>query len=156
MVAYPRNSRFVNEPNLSEYLIVFKFWFDYEQVCASEIPLGLVLGSNVGSSIGSGIPEGTRLAVLDSKLSNGVPVPTDLSDSSDSEGEHIVVPALNIPLEIPACPVSHTEGRTVVDSIIPCDVDQLFTLIFTNSKFYLDFHVSRKTFSKMLTLYFLT
>ena len=40
------------------------------------------------------------------------------------------------------------EGRELVNEAYPISVDQLFTLLFTNSKFYLDFHANRKTFGK--------
>ena len=40
------------------------------------------------------------------------------------------------------------EGRELVNEVYPVSVDQLFTLLFTNSKFYLDFHANRKTFGK--------
>lgn len=32
-----------------------------------------------------------------------------------------------------------------MNEILPIHIDQLFTLLFTSSKFYLDFHASRKT-----------
>lgn len=37
------------------------------------------------------------------------------------------------------------EGKMVMNEVFPMHIDQLFTLLFTNSKFYLDFHASRKT-----------
>ena len=40
------------------------------------------------------------------------------------------------------------EGRELANEVYPMNVDQLFTLLFTNSKFYLDFHANRKTFGK--------
>ena len=43
---------------------------------------------------------------------------------------------------------SSIEGRELVSEAYPVSVDQLFTLLFTNSKFYLDFHANRKTFGK--------
>ncbi|XP_049820316.1 protein Aster-B-like isoform X2 [Aethina tumida] len=36
-------------------------------------------------------------------------------------------------------------GRQLVKETMPIHLDQLFTLLFTSSKFYLDFHASRKT-----------
>lgn len=44
----------------------------------------------------------------------------------------------------PVCTALH-EGRQLLNEVIPIHVDQLFTLLFTNSKFWLDFHASRKT-----------
>lgn len=32
-----------------------------------------------------------------------------------------------------------------MSEVVPIHIDQLFTLLFTSSKFYLDFHASRKT-----------
>jgi hypothetical protein len=40
---------------------------------------------------------------------------------------------------------SNHEGRQVMNEVVPIHIDQLFTLLFTSSKFYLDFHASRKT-----------
>lgn len=37
------------------------------------------------------------------------------------------------------------EGRQVNKATLPIHIDQLFTLLFTNSKFFLDFHTARKT-----------
>ncbi|KYN03970.1 GRAM domain-containing protein 1B, partial [Cyphomyrmex costatus] len=42
------------------------------------------------------------------------------------------------------CTSSH-EGRQINKTTLPIYIDQLFTLLFTNSKFFLDFHTSRKT-----------
>ncbi len=43
---------------------------------------------------------------------------------------------------------STVEGRELVNEVYPVSVDQLFTLLFTNSKFYMDFHANRKTFGE--------
>jgi hypothetical protein len=43
---------------------------------------------------------------------------------------------------------SIVEGRELAKEVYPVSVDQLFTLLFTNSKFYMDFHMNRKTFGK--------
>lgn len=37
------------------------------------------------------------------------------------------------------------EGRQLSKATLPIHIDQLFTLLFTNSKFFLDFHTVRKT-----------
>lgn len=42
------------------------------------------------------------------------------------------------------CTASH-EGRPLLDEVYAIHINQLFTLLFTSSKFYLDFHASRKT-----------
>ena len=43
---------------------------------------------------------------------------------------------------------STQEGRELANEVYPINVDQLFTLLFTNSKFFRDFHATRKTFGK--------
>ena len=43
---------------------------------------------------------------------------------------------------------SSVEGRELTSEVYPISVDQLFTLLFTNSKFFVDFHANRKTFGK--------
>lgn len=42
------------------------------------------------------------------------------------------------------CAAPH-EGKHLLDVVVPIHIDQLFTLLFTSSKFYLDFHAARKT-----------
>lgn len=42
------------------------------------------------------------------------------------------------------CTASH-QGRVVLSDIFAIHIDQIFTLFFTNSKFYLDFHAARKS-----------
>lgn len=37
------------------------------------------------------------------------------------------------------------EGRQISKATLPIHIDQLFTLLFTNSKFFLDFQTARKT-----------
>lgn len=44
----------------------------------------------------------------------------------------------------PVCTELH-EGKLLMNENIPMHVDNLFTLLFTSSKFFLDFHASRKT-----------
>ena len=46
---------------------------------------------------------------------------------------------------------SSVEGRELTSEVYPISVDQLFTLLFTNSKFFMDFHANRKTFGKRKT-----
>ena len=43
-------------------------------------------------------------------------------------------------------------GRRMASEIFATDVDALFTLLFKNSKFYLQFHRSRKIFGELATL----
>ena len=45
---------------------------------------------------------------------------------------------------------SSVEGREMImGQTFPISVDELFTQLFTNSKFYIDFHTSRKSFGKL-------
>lgn len=44
------------------------------------------------------------------------------------------------------------EGRQSKKAVLPIHIDQLFTLLFTNSKFFLDFHTSRKTTGNIILL----
>jgi hypothetical protein len=37
------------------------------------------------------------------------------------------------------------EGRRLIRFIVPIQIDLLFTMLFTNSKFFLDFHSVRRT-----------
>ncbi|KAH8249393.1 hypothetical protein KR032_009278, partial [Drosophila birchii] len=65
-------------------------------------------------------------------------VPTDVSDSSDSEGNNVpFVPTTE-------CTSTH-EGRQIVHTILPISVDTLFNLLFSKSKFITDFHAMRKS-----------
>lgn len=48
------------------------------------------------------------------------------------------------------CSSSH-EGRQMLRVVLPISVDQLFTLLFTNSKFFVDFHISRNSSSKNIS-----
>jgi len=65
-------------------------------------------------------------------------LPTDMSDTTESDVEK------NCKFEKSSCTSIH-EGRQVMNEVIPMHIDQLFTLLFTSSKFFLDFHASRKT-----------
>lgn len=71
-----------------------------------------------------------------------VPDPTDLSDTTESEAEKHGL-KMNIRSTM-VCTSLH-EGRQLNKSTLPIHIDQLFTLLFTNSKFILDFHTARKT-----------
>ncbi|KAH8352344.1 hypothetical protein KR084_003506 [Drosophila pseudotakahashii] len=65
-------------------------------------------------------------------------VPTDVSDSSDSEENNLpFVPTTE-------CTSTH-EGRQIVHTILPINVDTLFNLLFSKSKFMTDFHAMRKS-----------
>lgn len=65
-------------------------------------------------------------------------LPTDLSDTSgDAAAESGGPPA--------DCPSQH-EGRETLTLVLPLSVDQLFTLLFTGSRFFHDLLTSRKTY----------
>ncbi|XP_017116691.1 protein Aster-B isoform X10 [Drosophila elegans] len=65
-------------------------------------------------------------------------VPTDVSDSSDSEENNLpFVPTTE-------CTSTH-EGRQIVHTILPINVDTLFNMLFSKSKFITDFHAMRKS-----------
>ncbi|XP_014471144.1 PREDICTED: GRAM domain-containing protein 1B-like isoform X1 [Dinoponera quadriceps] len=68
--------------------------------------------------------------------------PTDLSDTTESEAEKH---GLKINMRSSMVCTSLHEGRQVNKATLPIHIDQLFTLLFTNSKFFLDFHTARKT-----------
>lgn len=68
--------------------------------------------------------------------------PTDVSDTTESEAEKH---PLRISIRSSAVCTAVHEGRQMNKAILPIHVDQLFTLLFTNSKFFLDFHTARKT-----------
>ncbi|XP_030383457.1 serine-rich adhesin for platelets isoform X2 [Scaptodrosophila lebanonensis] len=64
--------------------------------------------------------------------------PTDVSDSSDSEENNIpFVPTTE-------CTSTH-EGRQITHTILPINVDTLYNMLFTRSKFVTDFHAQRKS-----------
>ncbi|KAL3280124.1 hypothetical protein HHI36_017629 [Cryptolaemus montrouzieri] len=65
------------------------------------------------------------------------------SDLSDTDYSDLDIPA-QCDIQSVSCTCAH-EGRQLLNEILPLHVDQLFTLLFTNSKFFLDFHASRKT-----------
>lgn len=65
-------------------------------------------------------------------------LPTDLSNSSDSEADN--VPFINTA----ECDSTH-EGRQLVHTILPINVDNLMTLLFSKSSFFTEFHNMRKT-----------
>lgn len=66
-------------------------------------------------------------------------IPTDLSDSTDSNDEN------SVPFVCTAECTSMHEGRQVVHTILPINVDNLFGLLFSKSKFFAEFHAIRKT-----------
>ncbi|XP_013117094.2 protein Aster-B isoform X1 [Stomoxys calcitrans] len=71
-------------------------------------------------------------------MKNVETLPTDISDSSDSEGTNIPFVATT------ECSSLH-EGRQLVHTILPINIETLFNLLFSKSKFLLDFHAVRKS-----------
>ncbi|KAK7082785.1 hypothetical protein SK128_020544 [Halocaridina rubra] len=72
-------------------------------------------------------------------------IPTDMSDSSDTEPENKVTCLSSG--ELVACPnlTTHHQGREIINTVYALPVDTIFTLLFTNSKFMLDLYTARKT-----------
>lgn len=66
-------------------------------------------------------------------------IPTDVSDSTDSNDEN------SVPFVCTAECTSMHDGRQVLHTILPINVDSLKTLLFSKSKFFGEFHGSRKT-----------
>ncbi|CAB3365406.1 Hypothetical predicted protein [Cloeon dipterum] len=69
-------------------------------------------------------------------------VQTDLSDTTESDVEKSDTVAI--------CPNPH-EGRDLLDVVFPIPVDQLFSLLFTTSTFFVAFHTTRKTYDIQAT-----
>lgn len=66
-------------------------------------------------------------------------IPTDASNTTDSEDEN------SVPFECTAECTSMHEGRQLVHTILPINIDSLFTMLFSKSKFFVEFHHARKT-----------
>lgn len=64
---------------------------------------------------------------------------TDHSISTDSEDEN------SVPFEQTAECSSLHEGRQLVHTILPINIDSLLTMLFSKSKFFAEFHNMRKT-----------
>ncbi|XP_031334333.1 protein Aster-B-like isoform X3 [Photinus pyralis] len=65
-------------------------------------------------------------------------LPTDMSDTTESDVEK------TSKFEKATCSASH-DGKELLNEIISMHIDQVFTLLFTSSKFFLDFHAFRRT-----------
>ncbi|XP_037959633.1 protein Aster-B-like isoform X2 [Teleopsis dalmanni] len=80
-----------------------------------------------------------KISRRDESLSkNSEPLPTDVSASSDSDEKNIPFVATT------ECNSPH-EGRQILHTILPINVETLFNMLFTKSKFLVDFHANRKT-----------
>lgn len=64
---------------------------------------------------------------------------TDQSMSTDSEDEN------SVPFEQTAECTSEHEGRQLLHTILPINIDSLLTMLFSKSKFFAEFHNIRKT-----------
>lgn len=84
-------------------------------------------------------PKPVKKTAVQSQLSTPSELlPTDMSDSTESEPEEeFVIPVVE-------CNSLHS-GRQLVHTILPINVDILFELLFSKSKFLTEFHNSRKT-----------
>lgn len=70
-------------------------------------------------------------------------IPTDGSDSTGSEDESMSVS------NTAECSSMH-DGRELVHTILPINVDNMLTLLFSSSKFFTEFHVMRKSTNMVL------
>ncbi|KAL1518139.1 hypothetical protein ABEB36_001809 [Hypothenemus hampei] len=82
------------------------------------------------------VSDNEKISMNDSKASSAQ---SEIHHHSDSESDKPITMK-----EIVECTATH-EGKKLLDDEYPIHIDQLFTLLFTSSKFYLDFHASRKT-----------
>lgn len=91
------------------------------------------------------LPHPTRSlpAKLRIRKTNDDNMPTDASNSTGSEDESM---SFSTTAE---CTSMH-EGRQLVHTILPINVDNLLTLLFSKSKFFAEFHNMRKTTNMVL------
>lgn len=66
-------------------------------------------------------------------------IPTDVSNSTDSDEEQ------SVPFECTAECTSMHEGRQLVHIVLPINIESLLTMLFSKSKFFVEFHNMRKT-----------
>ncbi|XP_055703034.1 protein Aster-B-like isoform X2 [Phlebotomus papatasi] len=106
------------------------------QTSSDQAPIGNILGKGESSSMGQKrLQKGLRRG----EDTPSKHIPTDMSDTSDSEQDK------NMDLtEQPECTSMH-EGRQMIHTILPINVDILFNLLFSKSKFLENFHEGRKT-----------
>lgn len=90
---------------------------------------GVAARSSVGGGSGAVV---SGIIMADTNVTDGVDVPPPYSDTTESEDERYMSD------EAVQCPVLH-EGREMLNMVMPMSVDELFTLLFTNSSFYIDF-----------------
>lgn len=66
---------------------------------------------------------------------------------------YIIMIAVKLSVRGTVVCTSPHEGRQIGKATFPIHIDQLFTLLFTNSKFFLDFQTARKTTGKIKIIY---
>ena len=97
--------------------------------------LAISSGASSGSGGGGVVIGPAGIGMADTAVVvGGVPdVPPPYSDTTESEEDERYMSDETI-----QCPLPH-EGREMVNMAMPMPVDELFTLLFTNSSFYIDF-----------------
>lgn len=106
------------------------------------MPSTKIVTSNSGGGGGAGDSSTLRPNQPKSRTRNDLEaneIPTDASNSTDSEEEN------SIPFECTAECTSMHEGRQLIHTILPINVDSLLTMLFSKSKFFAEFHNMRKT-----------
>lgn len=93
----------------------------------------------MNSAGGSIVSTKSKMRIMRSKaeLLTNENIPTDVSDSTDDE--------TSVPFVSTAECTSMHDGRQVVHTILPINVDSLMSLLFSKSKFFGEFHAMRKT-----------
>ncbi|KAJ9582476.1 hypothetical protein L9F63_003169, partial [Diploptera punctata] len=123
---------------------------DGDRPIDSQIPLTSALHSMVRQDSNTST-SARRESLSHDRNTLHVPVsetlPTDMSDTTESEAEK----QSGIGGCKPAVCSSPHEGRKIIRAIIPIHIDLLFTLLFTNSKFLLDFYAVRRTSDLAMT-----
>ncbi|VEN45147.1 unnamed protein product [Callosobruchus maculatus] len=134
----------VDEDKLSARLSVESFSEDITSC------LGIEASGSVNSDQSVGMPSRTEQSALEDQGSQPS-ISTRLGSTSDPRIAGQFTPDFTDSdeeqqgLELSTCCTSIHDGRQVLSEVVPIHIDQLFTLLFTSSKFYLDFHAARKT-----------
>ncbi|XP_022235421.1 uncharacterized protein LOC106475651 isoform X2 [Limulus polyphemus] len=71
---------------------------------------------------------------------HSVQYPTDFSDTTETEPDDVG--------EVSCLCLNH-DGKEMMNSVIPLPVEQVFSLVFSGSKFFYDLLASRKTYNVM-------
>lgn len=124
-----------------------------EQTQNAIIEQSTTLPNEMDKSITETTNEPNKIMIDKNECLNGVPsvkqrmrkeldtndIPTDQSISTDSEDEN------SVPFELTAECSSLHEGRQLLHTILPINVDSLLTMLFSKSKFFAEFHKMRNT-----------